>query len=78
MRAARLQNAQEQSRILTNGAREEDLRAGEAYLDATRTVLASENKKLSDLSILSTRDGILDNLPWNLGERVTTGSPVAI
>lgn len=75
---AGLQNAQEQLRILTNGTREEDLRAGEAYLDAAQAVLASENKKLADLTILATRDGILDNLPWNLGERVTTGSPVAI
>ncbi len=75
---AGLQNAQEQLRILTNGTREEDLRAGEAYLDAAKAVLASENKKLADLTILATRDGILDNLPWNLGERVTTGSPVAI
>jgi len=75
---AGLQNAQEQLRILTNGTREEDLRAGEAYLNAAKAVLASEKKKLADLMILSTRDGILDNLPWNLGERVTTGSPVAI
>jgi HlyD family secretion protein len=27
---------------------------------------------------VATRDGILDNLPWNLGERVTLGSPVAV
>ncbi len=75
---AGLQNAQEQLRILTNGTREEDLRAAEASLDATKAVLDSEKKKLADLSIHSTRDGILDNLPWNLGERVATGSPVAI
>ncbi len=75
---AGLQNAQEQLRILTNGTREEDLRVAEAYLAAASAVLASENKKLADLSIRATRDGILDNLPWNLGERVTKGSPLAI
>jgi len=75
---ANLQNAQEQLRILTNGTREEDLRIAEASLDAARAILASEQKKLADLSILATRDGILDNLPWNLGERVTTGSPLAV
>ena len=37
-----------------------------------------KRKKLADLTINATRDGILDNLPWNLGERVTTGSPLAI
>ncbi len=75
---ANLQNAQEQLRILTNGTREEDLRVAEASLDAARAMLASEQKKLADLSILATRDGILDNLPWNLGERVTAGSPLAV
>jgi HlyD family secretion protein len=28
--------------------------------------------------VVATRAGILDDLPWNLGERVTAGSPVAI
>jgi len=75
---ARLQSAKEQLRELTNGTREEDLRMSEARLAATISVLASENKKLADLTITATRDGILDNLPWNLGERVTSGSPLAI
>ena len=75
---ASLQNAQEELQKLTNGTREEDLRVAEANLDAARATLASEKKRLDDLSILATRDGILDNLPWNLGERVTIGSPLAI
>ncbi len=75
---ANLQSSQEELRKLTNGTRDEDLRVAEAHLDAVNAILASENKKLNDLSIESTRDGILDNLPWNLGERVTTGSPLAI
>ena len=75
---ASLQNVREQLRQLTNGAREEDLRMAQANLDAVKATLLSENKKLSDLNIIATRDGILDNLPWNLGERVTIGSPLAI
>lgn len=75
---ASLQSAQEELRKLTNGTREEDLREAEALLDSAVAILASEKKKLADLTILATRDGILDNLPWNLGERVTTGSPLAI
>ena len=75
---AGLQSAQEQLRELTNGTREEDLRIAEARLDAVVAILASEKKRLSDLTITATRDGILDNLPWNLGERVTPGSPLAI
>jgi HlyD family secretion protein len=75
---ASLQNVQEQLRELTNGTREEDLRIAEASLDAVNATLLIENKSLADLSIIATRDGILDNLPWNLGERVTIGSPLAI
>ena len=74
---ASLQSAREELRILTNGTRIEDLREAEALLDAAVATLASEKKKLADLTVIATRDGILDNLPWNLGERVTSGSPLA-
>lgn len=75
---AKLQSAQEALLILTNGSREEDLRAAEAALNSAKATLAIQTKRLADLSIIATRDGILDNLPWNLGERVTAGSPLAI
>ncbi|MES9942995.1 MAG: HlyD family efflux transporter periplasmic adaptor subunit [Candidatus Thiodiazotropha sp. 6PLUC7] len=75
---ASLQSAQEALLILTNGTREEDLRAAEASLNGAKATLAIENKRLADLTIIATRDGILDNLPWNLGERVSIGSPLAI
>ncbi len=75
---AKLKSAEEQLLELTNGTRVEDLRYGEAQLSSVQAVLASEQKKLSDLTIIATRDGVLDNLPWNLGERVTIGSPLAI
>ena len=75
---ANLRSTKEQLRQLTNGTREEDLRVAAANLESVIAVLASEKKKLADLTILATRDGILDNLPWNVGERVTTGSPLAI
>jgi len=75
---ASLQSAQEELHELTSGTREEDLRAAEARLDAVIASLAGEKKKLADLSVRATRDGLLDDLPWNLGERVTAGSPLAI
>ncbi|GIU47237.1 membrane protein [Shewanella sairae] len=76
--AASLESAQEQLRELVAGSREEDIRFALANLDATEAVLLGEQKKLDDLTIRATRDGILDNLPWNLGERVTQGSPLAV
>lgn len=75
---AALQASQQALQELTNGTREEDLHRGEAQLQAANATLVSETKKLSDLSVTATRSGTLDNLPWNLGERVTQGSPVAI
>ena len=75
---ANLKSAKERLLVLTNGTREEDLRIADARVAVTKAVLNSELKKLADLTIIATRDGILDNLPWNLGERVTKGSPVAI
>jgi HlyD family secretion protein len=76
--AAKLHNAQETLLQLINGARIEDLQIAEAILATTIAVVDSEKKKLNDLTITAKRDGLLDNLPWNLGERVTQGSPVAI
>lgn len=70
--------AKEQLLILTNGTRPEDLLIAEANVAVMQASLASENIKLDDLTVTATRDGLLDNLPWNLGERVTLGSPVAI
>lgn len=75
---ANLRATQEQLLVLTNGTREEDLRFADAHLSAAKAMLTSEQKKLDDLSIVATRSGRVDNLPWNLGERVTIGSPVVI
>ncbi|GAA5188265.1 HlyD family secretion protein [Ferrimonas gelatinilytica] len=75
---AALRSAQERLLELTNGTREEDLRMGEAQLAAARAELAGQVQTLSELTITATRSGRLDNLPWNLGERVRIGSPVAV
>ncbi|GIU24944.1 membrane protein [Shewanella schlegeliana] len=76
--AASLDSAQENLLELVSGPREEDIRFALANLQASEAVLLGEQKKLDDLTIRATRDGILDNLPWNLGERVTQGSPLAV
>ena len=73
-----MNSAEEQLHALIKGTREEDLRVADAHLAAAVAVLAGEQKKLDDLTVKATRDGILDNLPWNVGERVTMGSPLAV
>ncbi len=75
---ARLTSAQERLHQLTSGAREEDVRISQAQVSAAQARLAAERGRLANLVIRSSRVGVLDNLPWNLGERVSQGSPVAI
>ena len=76
--AARLDEAREGLGELQAGTRAEVLDQAEAELAAAQAELAHQQALLADLSIVATRDGVLDSLPWNLGERVTVGSPVAV
>ena len=75
---ASVTNAKEKLQELVNGTRNEDLQIAEAHLSSLQAILAGEIKKLDDLTIKATRNGILDNLPWNLGERVNAGTTVAV
>jgi HlyD family secretion protein len=70
---ASVQGAQEELRLIIKGNRAEDLRAAQAKLDAAAAIVVIEKKKLADLSIFAACEGILDDLPWNLGERVVAG-----
>lgn len=75
---ARLQSARKHLLALTNGTRKEELDQAEAATQAAEAALELAQYQLEELSIVATRNGYLDSLPWNLGERVETGSPVAV
>lgn len=75
---ANLESAQEELLRLTNGTRQEQLDAGVATLQAAEAQLALEKHLLSELSVVATRDGYLDSLPWNVGERVSQGATLAV
>ncbi|WP_299811791.1 HlyD family efflux transporter periplasmic adaptor subunit [uncultured Roseibium sp.] len=75
---ATLQSAEEQLKELIAGTRAEDLAIARAELAAAEANLQTRETILAELTITASRDGLLDNLPWNLGERVTIGSPVAV
>lgn len=75
---AELTSAQEALNELTAGARAEDLRILKAQVRAAEAEVAAERSRLEDLTIRASRDGTLDSLPWNLGDRVPLGSPVAV
>lgn len=75
---AQVKTANEHLLVLTNGVREEVLRQAEADINIAQAQVEVNRIKLNDLKITATRDGILDTLPWNIGERVNVGTPVAI
>jgi HlyD family secretion protein len=68
----------EQLLALTNGTRKEELDEAEANLNSAQAQLDLEMIRLDELTIVATRDGYLDNLPYNVGERVNVGSVVAV
>lgn len=70
--------ATEQLLTLTNGTRKEDLDQAEATVNSAKAQVDLETIRLSELSIIATRDGYLDSLPYHVGERVNMGSVVAI
>lgn len=76
--AARLRDLEAQLELLRAGSRSEDVNAAEAQLLASSAQLVAERQKLSNLSVVATRAGTLDSLPWQVGERVSTGQQLAV
>ena len=75
---AELDSANEEFSKLTAGSRPEDIDQAKAELAAATADVVLEQQKLDELTIVATRDGILDNLPYNLGERVPVNGVVAV
>jgi HlyD family secretion protein len=76
--AARLREAEAQLQLLLSGSRSEDIELAQAQIQSAEALLQSEQQKLSNLAVVATRSATLDSLPWNTGERVATGTQVAI
>ncbi|WP_410177062.1 HlyD family secretion protein [Vibrio campbellii] len=75
---AELESSQEEFSKLTAGSRPEDIEQAKAALMAAKADVALQEQKLAELTITATRDGLLDNLPFNLGERVPVNGVVAV
>jgi HlyD family secretion protein len=75
---AALASARENLLRLTNGTRPEQLDQGKAQLAAAQAQLSLEEFRLSELTVVATRDAYLDSLPWNVGERVSRGATLAV
>ncbi|GGB14671.1 HlyD family secretion protein [Agarivorans gilvus] len=75
---AGLNSAQEQFNKLTAGSRPEDIEQAKAALMAAQADVALQQQKLAELTVTATRDGILDSLPYNLGERAPSNAIIAV
>lgn len=75
---SQLDDNQQQFHELQTGSREEIIQQAEAALKNAAALLAQEQKKLDDLQIRATRDGVLEDFPYEVGERVPMGAIVAI
>ncbi|ACA88614.1 HlyD family secretion protein [Shewanella woodyi] len=73
---AELVVAKENLSKLIAGVRVEDINQAKAALDASIANLSLEEQTLDDLSVIATRSGRLDSLPFNLGERVPSGAVI--
>ncbi|WP_428773818.1 HlyD family secretion protein [Vibrio sp.] len=63
---------------LTAGARIEEIEQAQAELSAAEANVALQQQKLRELTIVATQDGLLDSLPYHLGERVPLNATLAI
>ena len=71
---ANTKNAQEQWLELKNGSRKEDIAQAQAKVEAAQAQLAWQEKAREDLTIKAPTDGLIDTLPWHVGDYVTAGT----
>lgn len=71
------QSATENLAKLTSGERPENITQAQASLEAARAEVSLQQQILEDLTVVATRNGVLDSLPYNVGERASMSSIVA-
>ena len=63
---------------LEHGSRSEDIAQGEAALRASEAQAAAQQATLGKLAVAAPRAGVVDSLPYKLGDQAPVGAPVAI
>lgn len=71
-------SAKEKLAKLMAGTRKENIAEAQAELEVAQAQLSLQQQKLDELTIVATREGILDTLPYHLGERVSAGALLAV
>ncbi len=75
---ARIDGARQRLAKQVSGNRGEDIDAAQAARDAIRAELALARYRLDELTIHASRGGLLESLPYQVGDRVASGTVVAV
>ncbi len=76
--AAQLKSAQAALDLLLAGTRSEQLAQARAALQSAESLLQQQDVLLSRLQLVAPVDGVIEALPYRLGERPILGAPVVI
>ena len=63
---------------LEAGTRREEIAQGQASLAASEAQAAAQQVTLDKLSVVAPRDGLVDSIPFKLGDQAAVGQPLAI
>ncbi|OYD25679.1 HlyD family secretion protein [Oceanimonas baumannii] len=75
---AQIESARQHLKRTEAGSRLEDIEAARAARDVTRAGLALARFNLKELSVEASRNGVVESLPYRIGDRVKTGAVVAV
>ena len=76
--AAELKSAQAALDLLVQGTRSEQLDQGRAAVASAQSLLQQQDVLLGRLTLVAPVDGVIEALPYRLGERPMLGAPVVI
>jgi HlyD family secretion protein len=75
---AQVQSARAALQELQRGTRREQLAQGEAATQAASAQTAAQRVLFDKLTVVAPRDGVIDSLPYRLGDQAPVGAPLAI
>ncbi|MBV6415853.1 MAG: hypothetical protein CMLOHMNK_00375 [Steroidobacteraceae bacterium] len=76
--AAQVRSAEEALLELQRGTRAEQIAQGEAASKAAEAEVAAQRVLLDKLVLTAPRDGVVDSLPYKLGDQPPIGAPLAV
>ena len=76
--AASARAAQAALQELEHGTRKEQIARGAAALEAATAQVAAQRVSLDKLSVVAPRAGVIDSLPYKLGDQAPVGAPLAV